>query len=100
MDWYLPRERDTSFRAGCARWYSLGTGDDGEDVDDIGVAGAAEPVASSAEGQGVDHAVLVAAPHLLEELTGSCIEDADVDAFFGGGGHLVTAEGEDDRVED
>jgi hypothetical protein len=69
-------------------------------VDDAGVAGAAEPVASSAEGQGVDHAVLIAATHLLEEFAWNRIEEADVDAFFGGGGQLVTAEGEDDRVED
>lgn len=66
---------------------------------DIGVAGAAEPAASAAEGQRVDHAVLVAAPHLLQQVAVGSVEDADVDALLARGGQLVAVEGHANGVQ-
>lgn len=66
---------------------------------DIGVAGAAQPVAGPAEGQRVDHAVFVAAPHLLQQVAVGSVEDADVDALLACGGQLVSVQGHANRVQ-
>lgn len=66
---------------------------------DIGVAGAAQPVASPAEGQRVDHAVFVAPPHLLQQVAVGSVEDADVDALLARGGQLVAVQGHANRVQ-
>jgi hypothetical protein len=61
-------------------------------MDDVGVGGAAEPITSPAEGERVDHAILIPSSHFLEEFSGGRIEDAYVDAFLAGSGYLISVE--------
>lgn len=66
---------------------------------DIGVAGAAQPVASSVERERVDHPVLVAPSHFLEEVAVGRAEDTDVDALLACGGELVAVQAHANRVQ-